>query len=182
MPAIAPAGAPVTGRRLQTGADLGAAIETPAASREPAERGPSIRKRLLLSIAAVCLVLGAAALGMSLLRNVGPPDRSSPSASVNGYFAALMAQDYSRAWQFSAASRNDSGSQAAFAASLRADDAHYGRMLSAQISQVGDEVSGSVTVVATVTRAAAPQDAMTYTLILTQYDGNTWLINSISTS
>jgi serine/threonine protein kinase len=182
MPAIAPGSARVTGRRLQTGADLGAAVEAPSADRERAESGPSLRKRLLLSLTAVCLVLGAAALGMSILRNIGPPDRSSPSASVNGYFAALMVQDYSRAWQFSAANRNDSGSQAAFTASLRADDAHYGRVLSAQISQVDDEVSGSVTVVATVTRAAAPQDAMTYTLVLTQYDGNAWLINSISTS
>jgi serine/threonine protein kinase len=182
MPAIAPASARVTGRRLQTGADLGAAIGTPAASPEPVESGPSIRKRILLSAAAVCLVLGAAALGLSILRNVGPPDRSSPSASVNGYFAALIAQDYNRAWQYSTGSRNNTGSQATFTASLRADDAHYGRVLSAQITQVDDAVSGSVTVVATVTRAAAPQDALTYTLILTQYDGNTWLINSISTS
>ena len=182
MPAVAPASARVTGRRLQTGADLGAAVEAPPADPERAESGPSIRRRLLLSAAAVCLVLGAAALGMSILRNAGPPERSSPSASVNGYFAALMAQDYSRAWLYSTASRNDTGSQAAFAANLRADDAHYGRVLSAQISPVDDAVSGSVTVVATVTRATAPQDALTYTLVVTQYDGNTWLINSISTS
>lgn len=148
----------------------------------PKESAPTRRTRLILSVVGVCLVLGVAVLGISYLRTAGPPDRSSPAASAGGYFSALRAQDYNRAWQYAAASRNDTGSQAAFTASLRADDAQYGRVLSAQVGQVEDVASGSVTVQVSVTRANAPQQVMTYTLVLTQYDGNTWLINSVSTS
>jgi hypothetical protein len=101
---------------------------------------------------------------------------------VNGYFAALAAQDYSRAWQYLADSRNTPSAQSADLAGLTADDSRYGKVLSANIIALSQGTVGSAQATVAVQRSAAPNTTMTYALVLTLYDGQTWLIDSVNNS
>ncbi len=158
-----------------------------AAVRATAVSPAKKRRRLrvvpvLIGIGAVCVVLAALMLGMALLRAATPPDRSTAQATISGYFTALSAQDYTRAWQYVAASRNDESAQASFANSLTSDDARYGRVLTYHIVQLESDNSDQVSAQVSVTRADAPSDVLTYTVALTQYGGDTWLVNSVTAS
>ena len=131
------------------------------------------------TIGAVLVAL--ALLGMLVLRSSSPPahsppDRSSPSATVTGYYNALSNQDYNRAWQYMADSRNNVDNQSADISSLREDDARSGKVLSATIGSVQDSGSTQATVQVTVKRALGGGTVISYTVTLTQFDGNTWLI------
>lgn len=133
-------------------------------------------------VALILLALAAGAVAVFMLGPFAPPDRSTPQATVNGYFAALAAQDYARAWQYSADSHNSPDSQSTVAASLKADDDSYGRVTSARITSLRQGSVGSAQATVAVHRSDAPATTMTYTLVLTLYDGGTWLIASVTTS
>jgi hypothetical protein len=130
----------------------------------------------------VILAIGAGVLVAFTLGPLGAPDRSSPRASVNGYFAALAAQDYSRAWQYLADSRNAPSAQSADLAGLTSDDTRYGKVLSAHVTSLTQGTVGSAQATVAVQRSAAPNTTATYALVLTLYDGQTWLIESVNNS
>ena len=129
--------------------------------------------------AACAVVLVTAIVGAFIFNASAPPDRSSPRATVTGYFAALEAQNYTLAWQFSAAMITDATSQARFIASLAQDDAQLGRVQHADHMTVENDSSGTTTIQVNVTRAHSP--TVSSTLILGLYNGSLWLINSITT-
>ncbi|MGZ6388920.1 MAG: hypothetical protein ACXWQZ_06620, partial [Ktedonobacterales bacterium] len=100
--------------------------------------------------------------------------------TVNGYFAALHDHNYAQAWLFVSASRNDETAQSELASDWHADDARFGTVLSIRIVSTENDGAGKVTCQVHVMRANAPNTVMNYTLVITQYDGSTWLIDSIS--
>ena len=124
---------------------------------------------VLLAVAAVAIVLHVYA----------PLDRSTPSATVTGYFNALSAQDYTRAWHYTAGSADDPTSQASFLQNQRADDALSGRVLSMRVISSQEDSSSHETVMISVTRSGSPQSTIHETVLVTQYGGN-WLIDSIT--
>jgi hypothetical protein len=136
--------------------------------------------RLLLA-AIVLLVIGIVTAGGIFLLASAPPDRTSPSATVSGYFDALSTHDYTRAWQFMAASRDNSTSQSQFTQSQRADDARLGTVVSATIMGVVGANTSLATVQVNVTRGQGGT-ILSYTVSLTQFDGTTWLITSVGSS
>ncbi|HEY7849987.1 MAG TPA: hypothetical protein VIC27_07975, partial [Ktedonobacterales bacterium] len=110
--------------------------------------------------------------------NFAPPDRSTPQATVNGYFNALEQQNYGLAWQFASASRNDPGSQASFTSALSSDDARYGKVLHFSVASTQTDNAGHADVTVSVTRASAPTSPLIYAVSVTQYSGPLWLIDS----
>jgi hypothetical protein len=128
----------------------------------------------------VLAALAATVVGLTLLtRAIAPVDTSSPRAAVQGYYAAVQAQDYTRAWQYTAASTKDQSQQSSFAGNLRADDAQYGRVLSVAIAAISPDSSGHATVRVTVSRSNAPAAPLSESVVLTQYGGS-WLIDSVT--
>ena len=150
----------------------GRPVEAPAR-----RRGPSLT--VLISILAVLMVV-VGLLAVVAYQNFAPPDRSTPQATVNGYFHALEQQNAGLAWQYVSASRNDAGSQNVFTASLASDDTHYGKVLGYSIIQEETDNAGHYTATVNVTRANAPSAPITYIVSVTQYDGSNWLIDSAS--
>jgi hypothetical protein len=127
-------------------------------------------------LAAIVLL---AAVGIGVLRIYAIPDRSTPTATVTGYFAALQVQDYARAWQFTSASNEDQSSEAAFAQNQQAANNLSGRIISFHIVQLNEDGNGHATGVLTISRSGAPNDGATESVSLTQYGGN-WLIDSVT--
>ncbi len=140
-------------------------------------RGPP-----LAALITVLVILMAAVGGLSVFayNTFAPPDRSTPQATVSGYFTTLEQQNYSRAWQYSSASRNDPGSEATFDNELSSDDAHYGKVLNFTITQSQSDNAGHTEVTVSVARANAPNAPLTYIVSVTQYSGPVWLIDSAS--
>jgi serine/threonine protein kinase len=134
---------------------------------------------LVWGAAVAIAVLVVAAVAVSILRSYAPLDRSTPRATVVGYFTALQAQNYSRAWQYTAASNGDQSSEVGYAQNLQADDAHNGRVLSFQVGAVTEDSVGHSTCAVTVLRAGAPNTPIVYNVVLTQYN-SLWLIDHIS--
>lgn len=127
---------------------------------------------------ALAILIG---LGAVLIAASAPPDRSSPEAAVSGYYSALKAQDYGRAWQYDADSRNNSSSQSEYISGLRSDDQQYGHVTAFIVMPAQTESATQATVQVNVTRAGPSGPATTtFTVALTQYNGGTWLINSIT--
>jgi hypothetical protein len=138
--------------------------------------------RLLMAVTAACVLVAAVIAGVVALRAATPPDRSTALATIAGYFDALKARDFNQAWQFVAQSRSSNTAQASFVNGLTSDDARYGRVLTYSITQIEAGNSGQASAQVEVTRVQAPTQPMTYAVVLTQYGGNTWLINSVSTA
>jgi len=135
---------------------------------------------LAVRAALVLAVVAATVIALALvIRSHVPLDRSTPKATIQGYYAALNAQDYARAWQFTTASTKDQASQAGFTSNLRSDDSRNGRVTSAMIVSIAQDSSGNATGTVTVTRSGAPTVPGTDTIVLTQY-GSVWLIDSVS--
>ncbi|HEU5348260.1 MAG TPA: serine/threonine-protein kinase [Ktedonobacterales bacterium] len=131
-----------------------------------------------ISLALILFVVGIATV--MIVPRLAPPDRSSPQAAITGYFNALEQGDSSRAWQFVSASRNDTGSQSTFAQNLHADDARLGKVVSIRITSVENDNTDHITATVQVTRANDVRTPIVYSIALSQYDGTTWLIDSIS--
>lgn len=153
-----------------------------ATTDSPKKRGPRRLRipRLLMAVTALCVLVAAVIAGMVALRAATPPDRSTAQATISGYFEALKAQDYNRAWQFVAQSRSSDTAQASFVSGLTSDDARYGRVLTYSIMPIEAGNSGQASAQVAVTRAQAPAQTITYAVELTQYGDNTWLINSVT--
>ncbi len=147
------------------------------ASKPAARRGPPLA--VLIGLLAV-LMVAVGALSLFAYDSFAPPDRSTPQASVTGYFDALEQQNYSRAWQFSAASRNDPGAQASFTTSLSTDDARYGKVLRFSVTSSQTDSTGHTDMIVSVTRSSAPAAPLNYAISVTQYGGSLWLIDSAS--
>ncbi|WIG58685.1 MAG: hypothetical protein OJF49_001431 [Ktedonobacterales bacterium] len=182
-PSEAPALMPVTAAVTRASTDFGSlpTEQTDVTERTTFPTAARKRRRIILSVGVASIVLVAIALGIVLVSSATPPDRSTPAATVNGYFAALAAQDYNRAWLYSASSRNNVSSKADFIANLRSDDVLLGQVTHATIRQSSEDSTGKVTVIADVTRTGSGS-VVSYTLNLSQYDGSTWLINNITSS
>lgn len=152
----------------------------PNSSRNRTTAPPKFVRAPWLAVIALCLVMIGATSAYMVIRAAAPPDRSSPTATVNGYFAALHDKDYARAWLFVSASRNDVTTQSELTTEWRADDVRFGAVLNITITDTESDGAGKVTVQAHVVRANSPSTVMNYTLVVTQYDGSTWLIDNIS--
>jgi len=142
------------------------------------------RSPWLWGSAACGLLLTMVIIGAILFNASAPPDRSNPRATATGYFAALKAQNYTLAWQYSSAIYTDATSESSFIANLRSDDAQFGPVQQVDISKmkIENESAGSVTVQVDVSRADNPNSPVTYTLSLGLYNGSLWLINNITAS
>lgn len=164
----------------------GAAVGWPEAHAPTAEDARGGRRWYALPIvwvaAIATLLIVVALVGVTLLGLFTPLDRSTPQATVSGYFKALQAQNDARAWQYSALSRNDPTQQSVFVSGLQADVAHYGTVVSFQVEQLTTDALGHVQATVSVVRAKQLSAPLTYTLSVTQYDGSTWLIDSVSGS
>jgi serine/threonine protein kinase len=110
-----------------------------------------------------------------------PLDRSTPAATVTGYYNALLAQNYNLAWQYTTSSANDQSSQGAIIANMKADDTRGGPITSFSMSAPQGDASSHVTTTVTVHRARAPGGPAVYIVSLTQY-GSIWLIDSVTSS
>lgn len=139
------------------------------------------RRRLALFAGIACALAILIGLGAALIAASAPPDRSSPESTVSGYYNALKAQDYTRAWQYDADSRNNASSQNAFIAGLHSEDQQYGRVTAFTLMPAQSTSATQATVQVSVTRAGTSGSTTTaFTVALTQYNGDTWLINSIT--
>ncbi|PWT74633.1 MAG: hypothetical protein C5B60_06485 [Chloroflexi bacterium] len=168
-------------------AEINAASE-PNGDEAPSEKRKVQRRSRLRSpwtwgITALAVLLIAVLAGGVLFYLSAPPDRSSPQATVTGYFAALQAQNYDLAWQYSAATYTNATSQASFIAGLRSDDAQFGHVMSVDANHmsVAKDNFGGATVQIDVFRGSA-KVKMPYNLTLSLYNGSLWLITGITTS
>ena len=146
-----------------------------ALRREGVNRGP-----LLTGIALALILVAAGIATLMIVPRLAPPDRSSPKASITGYFNALQQDDFSRAWQFVSASRNDTSSQSSFTQNQNADDVRYGKVLSIQILSIDTDSANHATAMVQATRAKARQSPVVYSISLTQFDGTTWLVDNVT--
>jgi serine/threonine protein kinase len=154
----------------------------PQPEAEPRESKVFSRRMIVVWSVLVLAAIAATVVGLTLFtRAFSPIDTSSPRASVQGYYAAVRAQDYSRAWQYTAASARDQSLQASFANNLRADDAQNGRVVSIAIVSITPDSSGHATSTVTVVRANSPGAPLTESVLLTQYGGD-WLIDSVTSA
>jgi hypothetical protein len=168
-------------------AEINAASE-PNGDEAPSEKRKVQRRSRLRSpwtwgFGALAVLLIAVLAGGVLFYLSAPPDRSSPQATVTGYYAALQAQNYDLAWQYSAATYTNATSQASFIAGLRSDDAQLGRVVqvdASHMSVVKDNFGGATAQIY-VTRADS-STAIPYTLTLSLYNGSLWLIANITSS
>jgi hypothetical protein len=143
--------------------------------RDGVNRGP-----LLIGIALALILIAVGIAAVMIVPRLAPPDRSSPQATITGYFNALQQGDFNGAWQFVAASRNDTGSQALFLQTLRSDDARYGKVISIHVVSVGTDSASHATALVQVTRAGDLHNPVVYSISLSQYDGTTWLMDNIT--
>jgi serine/threonine protein kinase len=175
----APVPMPTRPRSTWTGESRTPAHPTREANVRREQRGgPQVRPAVwIVSLAAIAVLMVIAIVGV--MRIYAPLDRSTPSATVAGYFDALRAQDYHRAWQYMAANSKNQTSEADFARSLSDDDARLGRVISAAVGAFQQDTIGHELGTVRVVRAGAPDAPITYSVVLTQY-GDLWLIDSIS--
>ncbi len=177
-PRMAQPGLPPTKQLRSSSPAIGG---TPTRSRLPDQprmrRGPPLAA-LIGVLVVLMIVVGV--LSAVAYNNFAPPDRSTPQACVTGYFKALKQQNYSLAWQYSSASRNDPGSQASFTSALTSDDARYGKVLSFSMTDSESDNAGHTNITVSVSRAAAPNQPLIYAVSVTQYNGALWLIDSAS--
>ena len=153
-----------------------------AAEAEPRESKIFNRRMIVVWSALVLAAIAATIVGLTLYtRAFVPIDTSSPQASVRGYYAALVAQDYAKAWLYTAASTKDQSLQSNFANNLRADDTQNGHIVSISVVSITSDSSGHATGTVTVVRANLPSSPITDSLLLTQYGGD-WLIDSVTSS
>jgi serine/threonine protein kinase len=180
LPAVQPPGASKTPPVGYDAADADVGTRTPDADRDSGGSRSSIRKVALIAgiVCALAIFIG---LGVALIAASSPPDRSSPDATVRGYYTALMSQDYARAWQYAADSRNNAPSQSSFIAGLRSDDQQYGRVTGFTVLVDQSASATQATVQVNVTRAGPRGPTTTaFSVALSQYSGGVWLINSIT--
>ena len=154
---------------------IGRRRATSGPRREGLGRGP-----LLIGVALALILVAVGIATFMIVPRLAPPDRSSPQATITGYFNALQQDDVSRAWQFAASSRNDTGAQSVFTQNLRSDDARYGKVISFKILSVNADSSNHTTAMVQATRASDTSSPVVYAIALSQYDGTTWLIDSIT--
>jgi len=174
----APRMAPTITQMRTSASSISERVSKPEVSAPKSKRRGLPLGALIGVLVALMVIVGG--LSVVAYQNFAPPDRSSAEATVTGYFNALEQQNYGRAWQYSAASRNDAGSQSTFTSALTDDDARYGKVLSFTITQTQSDNAGHTTDTVSVTRANAPSTPLNYVVSVTQYDGATWLIDSAS--
>jgi serine/threonine protein kinase len=157
--------------------------EAAAPSANKPEARPRWRSPWVWGSAASAVLLIVAIIGAVLFNASAPPDRSSPRATVSGYFDALKEQNYTLAWQYSADTYTDAASQSSFISGLAADNVQLGRVESVDLKKmtIVGEGAGTATVQVGVTRSKSSAE-VNYTLILGLYNGSIWLINSITAS
>jgi serine/threonine protein kinase len=143
-------------------------------------RGGFGRGPMLLGIALLLILVALGIATFMIVPRLAPPDRSTPQVTITSYFNALQQDDFSRAWQFTSASRNDIGSQNVFSQNLGSDDSRYGKVVSAHIVSVETDGTSHATALVQVTRANDTSSPIVYSIALSQYDGTTWLMDSLT--
>jgi serine/threonine protein kinase len=141
-----------------------------------------LRWWLISGLLAVALIIGGGYFAITNLRLIGPPDVSSPAASVNGYYRAMKAGDYNTAWNYMSASRNEPTLKTAFTSSTKSQDDTLGRVVSAQITSTVLDSTGRVSVTVAIQRGEPSNSSSNYTLVLAQYGGSSWLIENVTAS
>ncbi|HKV85389.1 MAG TPA: protein kinase [Ktedonobacterales bacterium] len=163
-------------------ADWKSSRDNDSATSDDGKRRRWFRSPVLLSAGLLVVIALGVFLGLTAIHNLTPPDRSTPNATITGYFTALRGRNYSRAYDYLTNSQTNITDRASVLDSLAADDDHYGRVLSARIVSIENDSGGKVAAQVAVTRALAPNTPRTYAIELSQYSGNTWLIDGIATS
>lgn len=107
-------------------------------------------------------------------------DQSTPQATINGYFHALSQGDQALAWRYAAANQNHTQTETAFDQGLAADNVRLGRVTSWKIIQVSTEDPNDDIATVQVWRSASPSTPVNYTIVLTQFGTNIWLIGNVS--
>lgn len=153
----------------------------PAGERENVGKRNPFKSPIVLGSASLAVVVIGIMVGFMVLHNLTPPDRSSPAASITGYYTALQSRHYSHAFDYLTESQTNPGDKATVLSGLTADDQQYGRVLSAHIVNIEND-GGKATAQVTVTRALAPNAPQTLSIELTLYSGDTWLIDSVATT
>ena len=170
----APFAAPPISAPRMTGRPPSAPGLAPARPRATRSRAPIY---IGLLVALLLIAAGGAFYAYNGL-SLNTQDRSTPSATVSGYFKALRAQDYNTAWTYSADSRNNPDAKTPFIQGLQSDDTSYGVVRSATIGQVTMITPSTAMVTVSAVRANTPA-AMTYDVSLSEYSGALWLITAI---
>jgi serine/threonine-protein kinase len=161
----------------QLGARSGTLSGTLLEAEQPNRR---LRWWVVIGVIAVLLIAGGGFLAFTNLGRIGPPDVSSPSATVNGYYTALKARDYNAAWSYMSASRNDPASQSSLTSTWKSQDDTLGVVTSAQTTSTVQDSTGRVTVTVAIQRGAPSNSSSNYTLTLSQYGGSSWLIDIVT--
>ncbi|GEM_PF-912076 len=131
--------------------------------------GAAAAMALLLCVVTVIAVIASGLLFQSQL--------GDPSTTVEDYYSALKAQDYTRAYSYLSPHAQSQQSQADFTADSRANDELAGTITAFTI--VSDTSSGShATIMVDVARSALPTQAQVETISLVK-GNNIWLIDSI---
>jgi eukaryotic-like serine/threonine-protein kinase len=165
--------APQLGRAGRSGTLAGSLQEVEKSDRR-------LRWWLLGGLLAVALLIGGGYFAFTNLGRIGPPNVSSPSATVNGYYDALKARDYNAAWNYTANSRNNPSFKTDWTSAQKSQDDTLGSVTSAQITSTTQDSTGRVTVTVAIQRGEPSNSSSNYTLVLSQYGGSSWLIESFS--
>jgi len=171
MPSGSLSSSPQLGAR--SGTLSGTLLETELPNRR-------LRWWVAIGVIAVLLIAGGGYLAFTNLGRIGPPDVSSPSATVNGYYNALKARDYNAAWSYMSASRNDPASQSSLTSTWKSQDDTLGKITSAQITSTVQDSTGRVTITVAIQRSEPSNSSSNYTLTLSQYGGSSWLIDIVT--
>lgn len=133
--------------------------------------------RLIAGLLAIVLVVGGILLGTHIF-SFGAPDESSPQVTVNGYFTALKAHDYQRAYLYLSPKGTTAQTIDQFTSAQQSDLHDLGDITDFHIVQTADSGNNSQQVTVQVTRAGRNASAQ-YTLSVETINGN-WQIDTIS--
>jgi hypothetical protein len=166
---------------LSSSPQLGAASGTLSGTLLEAEQsGRRVRWWVVIGVIALLAIAGGGYFAFTNLGRIGPPDVSSPSAAVNGYYNALKARDYNGAWNYMSARRNDPASQGTVTSTTKSQDDTLGAITSAQITSTVQDSTGRVTITVAIQRGAPSNSSSNYTLTLSQFGGSSWLIDTVT--
>lgn len=133
--------------------------------------------RLISGLLAVVLVAGGIVLGTHIF-SFGAPDESSPRVTVNGYFTALKAHDFQRAYLYLSPKGTTTQSLDQFTNTQESDLHDLGDITTFQVQQISDEGANTQQVTVQVTRAGRDVSAQ-YSVTVEAINGN-WQIDSIN--
>lgn len=133
--------------------------------------------RLIAGLVAVVLVAGGILLGTHIF-SFGAPDESTPQVTVNGYFTAIKAHDFQRAYLYLSAKGTTNQTIEQFTSAQQSDLHDLGDITDFHIVQTADSGVNAKQVTVQLTRVGRNTSTQ-YSLSVAASNGN-WQIDSIS--